>query len=100
MNDEINQEKSPKYKLGDDVWTPLFGVKCEKNEQYFVQCKISGVVYLYNADGKSVFEGYTTTGGNRGAVVSENGVFATREECEALIACVLPRPKSDKSEGK
>ena len=32
MNDEINQEKSPKYKLGDDVWTPLFGVKCERNE--------------------------------------------------------------------
>ena len=55
---------------------------------------------MYNADGKSAFEGYITTGGNRGAVVSENGVFATREECEALIACVLPRPKSGKSEGE
>lgn len=100
MNDEINQEKSPKYKLGNDVWTPLFGVKCERNEQYFVQCKISGVVYLYNADGKSVFAGYTTTGGNRGTVIGENGVFATREECEALIARTLPRPKSGESEGK
>lgn len=100
MNDEINQEKSPKYKLGDDVWTPLFGVKCERNEQYFVQCKISGIVYLYDANGKSAFEGYTTTGGNRGAVISENGVFTTREECVALIARTSPRPTSDKSECK
>ena len=97
MKDEMGQKKTPKYKLGEIVWTPLWGVKCEGDEQmHFVQCKVSGIVYSYGAT--AAFCGYMTTG-NSGTVIGENGVFATREECEALIACSLPRPKSGESEG-
>lgn len=85
MNTENSQEQTqtPKYKIGDEIWTIIVGGRCD-GERVFFRGKITGIIYS-RANGKTHFRGYSTTVGNESGAIKESAVFDTLEECEACI---------------
>lgn len=77
------ETQTPKYKVGDLVWTVLVGSRCE-DERVFYRGKITGLVYS-RANGNTCFRGYATTVGNEFGAIKESAVFNTREEVEACV---------------
>ncbi len=86
MNEDNSQveTQTPKYKVGDLVWLVIFGEIESAKEFLFVQSTITALVYR-RLDGKSTFCGYMTANERKQICAKEAGVFATREEVEALI---------------
>lgn len=78
------ETQTPKYKVGDLVWLVIFGEIESDKEFLFVQSTITALVYV-RRDGKSVFAGYMTANERKARCAKEAGVFATREEVEALV---------------
>lgn len=85
MNTENSQEQTqtPKYKVGDVVWTIIVGGRCDGERVCFCG-KITGIIYS-RRNGKTHFRGYATTVGNESGAIKESAVFDTLEECEACI---------------
>ena len=85
MNTSNSQEQTqtPKYKIGDEIWTIFVGGRCDGERVCFCS-KITGIVYS-RKNGKSHFRGYTTMFGNESGAIKESAVFDTREACEACI---------------
>lgn len=78
------ETQTPKFKVGDLVWVPIFGGIESVKDFLFVQTTITALVYS-RLDGKSTFEGYMTASEHKKRVVKGKGVFTTREDVEALI---------------
>ena len=78
------ETQTPKYKVGDLVWLVIFGEIESAKEFLFVQTTITALVYR-RLDGKSTFAGYMTANERQERCAKEKGVFATREEVEALV---------------
>ena len=78
------ETQTPKYKVGDLVWLVIFGEIESAKEFLFVQSTITALVFR-RVDGKSAFAGYMTANERQERCVKEEGVFATREEVEALV---------------
>lgn len=78
------ETQTPKYKVGDLVWLVIFGEIESAKEFLFVQSTITALVFR-RVDGKSAFAGYMTANERKQRCAKEAGVFATREEVEALI---------------
>lgn len=78
------ETQTPKFKVGDLVWVPIFGGIKSVKDFLFVQTTITALVYS-RLDGKSTFKGYMTASEHQKRVVKGKGVFTTREDVEALI---------------
>lgn len=84
MDNTNSQAETPRFKVGDLVWLVIFGEIESVKEFLFVQTTITALVYS-RLDGKSTFAGYKTASEHQKRVAKGKGVFATREEVEALI---------------
>lgn len=84
MDNTNSQAETPKFKVGDLVWVPIFGGIESVKDFLFVQTTITALVYS-RLDGKSTFEGYITASEGQSRSISASATFATREEAEALI---------------
>lgn len=86
MNTEKSQEetKTPKYKVGEEVWAIMAGKFCDDDERVYTHCTITAIIYS-RKNGKSIFRGYYTTATDTDGALKEKAVFATREEAEAYV---------------
>lgn len=86
----------PRFKVGDVVWSPTR--MYENDNPVFIESKILALCYM-RADGKSVFSGYKIIDTDNRSSRKPEGIFATKEECEAFIDNILAPKTKELREG-